>query len=127
MKENELISEAKEFYQLDSLEELMEYMWLRPTETNLKVDMFVDDGGSYHRHGHELLLWVRNSYDPNVDEFVPFSVSLPPQLLSDMEIRISSEDVVCVQQFIISNLDLLQALADRQISQPSFVEAIKTT
>lgn len=106
-------------------EELMEYMWLRPTETNLNVDIFVDDGGSYLRHEHELLLLVRNGYDQSVNEFVPFSISLNPQLLSNIQIHISNEDVLCVQQFITSNLQLLQTLADRQISQQSFVETMQ--
>ena len=105
-------------------EELIEYIWLRPIETNLNVDVFVDDGGSYIRHGHELLLLARNGYDQCVNEFVPFSVSQTPQVLSDKEIHISSEDIVCVQQFISTNLQLLQALADRQISQQAFAEAL---
>ena len=46
---------------MDSIEELMEYMWLRPKVTHLNVDIFVDDGGAYVRHEHELLLFVRRS------------------------------------------------------------------
>ncbi len=77
------------------------------------------------RHEHELLLLVRNGYDQSVNEFVPFSISLNPQLLSNIQIHISNEDVLCVQQFITSNLQLLQTLADRQISQQSFVETMQ--
>ena len=36
--------------------DLMEYMWLRPKDTGLGVDIFIDDGGAYIRHDEPLLL-----------------------------------------------------------------------
>lgn len=112
-------------YQLDSLEELMEYMWLRPDTTNLQVDIFVDDGGSYLRHEHELLLFVRNGYDTSVQEFIPFSVSQTPMILNENIVRhISAKDITDVLHFIVKNQEALQALADREISQIEFVDGI---
>lgn len=115
-----------ENYRMDSLDELLEYMWLRPNETNLNVDIFVDDGSSYIRHGHKLLLFVRNGYNKNINEFIPFSISNHPTILDDdIILNISYDDIFSVQSFIVTNLTLLQQLADREISQISFVDLIK--
>lgn len=112
-------------YQLDSLEELMEYMWLRPDTTNLQVDIFVDDGGSYLRHEHELLLFVRNGYDAWIQEFIPISISQTPLILNENIVRhISAKDIADVLHFIMKNQEALQALADREISQIEFVDGI---
>ena len=109
-------------YQLDSLEELMEYMWLRPDTTNLQVDIFVDDGGSYLRHEHELLLFIRNGYDTSVQEFIPISISQTPLILNkNIERHISAKDIADVLHFIVKNQETLQALADREISQIEFI------
>ena len=115
-----------ETYQMSSIEELMEYMWLRPKITQLNVDIFVDDGKSYIRHNHKLLLFVRNGYDKSVNEFIPFSISNNPMILDDMiDFHISYNDIFDVQDFILSNLDILQSLANKNISQLSFVQSIR--
>lgn len=114
-----------ENYQMDSIDELMEFMWLRPKLTQLNVDVFVDDGKSYIRHKHELLLFVRNGYDKHINEFIPFSVSQNPIVLDNViEFNISYEDIFSVQDFIIANLSSLKALADKHISQVSFLQSI---
>ena len=112
-------------YKMNSLDELMEYMWLKPKFTGLKVDIFADDGGSYLRHNHELLLFVRNGYDKTVEEFIPNSISDNPKILDDtIDLMISYDDICDIQDFIVSNFKDLKALADRKISQIEFVERI---
>lgn len=112
---------------MDSIEDLLEYMWLRPNVTHLNIDVFVDDGQSYVRHGHELL-YARNGYGREVDEFVPFSVSQTPKVLDDtMDLKISNEEVCEIKHFIVANLGALQALADRNICQMLFVQTIRMT
>lgn len=112
-------------YKMDSLDELMEYMWLKPKFTGLKVDLFADDGGSYLRHKHKLLLFVRNGYNKTVEEFIPISISDDPKILDDtIDLMISEEDIFDIQDFIVSNFKDLKALADREISQTEFVERI---
>jgi hypothetical protein len=118
-------SNLEEAYQLNSIEELMEYMWLRPKITHLNVDIFVDDGLSYIRNKHKLLLFVRNGYDKNINEFIPFLVSTKPIILNNIiNLQISSDDILSVKNFIISNLEILQSLANKNISQQSFVQSI---
>ena len=116
----------EEKYSLTDVDELMEYMWLKPDRTGLKVDIFVDDCGSYERYGHPLLLWVRNGYGREVSEFIPFLISGQPVILnSGIDCRISEEDVVAILGFIQQNLEILVKLPADLISQTDFVESVK--
>ena len=116
----------EEKYSLTDVDELMEYMWLKPDRTGLRVDIFVDDCGSYERYGHPLLLWVRNGYGREVSEFIPFLISGQPVILnSGIDCRISEEDVVAILGFIQRNLEILVKLPADLISQTDFVESVK--
>ncbi len=116
----------EEKYALTDVDELMEYMWLKPDRTGLKVDIFVDDCGSYERYGHPLLLWARNGYGREVSEFIPFLVSDQPVILnSGIDCQISDDDVAAIQGFIQRNLLNLVKLPSDLISQPDFVESVK--
>ena len=116
-----------ERYTLSSTDELMEYMWLKPQITGLNVDIFVDDGGSYQRNGHTLLLWVRNGYSKSIAEFIPFSISNTPQILDEnIDYNITYNDIFAIQDFIVFNLQNLALLANQKISQKEFVNTIKT-
>lgn len=122
----ESVRNVLEQYQLDDVEEIMEYLWLRPLHTGLNVDIFVDDGGSYLRHHHQLLLFVRNGYDKSVSEFIPFSISEKPVILDEsIDYQISYNDIFAVQDFIAVNKSLLEQLADEEISQVSFLQSIR--
>ena len=108
-------------YRLDSLDELMEYMWLKPKETGLNVDVFVDDGGSYKLHRHKLVLFVRNGYNKTDEDFIPISIERNPQIMKrNLPIKILSNDLLDVKNFIKRNLRNLYSLANRQISQIEF-------
>lgn len=116
----------EEKYSLTDVDELMEYMWLKPDRTGLKVDIFVDDCGSYERYGHPLLLWARNGYGRKVSEFIPFLVSEKPVILnSGIDCQISDDDVAAIQGFIRRNLLNLVKLPSDLISQPDFVESVR--
>lgn len=116
----------KESYRLSDLEKLMEYMWLKPADSRLNVDVFVDDSGAYERYGHPLLLYVRNGYDRSVTEFIPFSISQKPYVLDDeIEFHISYEDIFSIMDFIQINLISLNAMAHAQISHEEFVSCIQ--
>lgn len=100
-------------------------MWLRPQITHLCVDIFVDDGGSYLRHNHDLLLFARNGYTKQVNEFIPFSVSMQPAILDKtIRIALTSDKIIEIENFIKTNLSSLQSLAKRELSQPAFVESL---
>lgn len=116
----------KEQYKLSCLDELMEYMWLKPQISKLNVDIFVDDGGSYERNEHPLLLFVRNGHGKSVSEFIPISISENPYIMDEEKVlKISSEDVSVVKSFIKLNMGLLISMAQSKISHEVFVSQLK--
>ena len=120
--------ESKRRYRLTDFDELNEYMWLKPNMTKIGVDIFVDDGMSYVRNGHELLLFVRNSYNRNSNSFIPISISSKPRVLDDeMSFNISYNDIFDVYDFIQENISILQKLANQKITQEEFVRNIRHT
>ena len=122
----ESIKKVLNEYNLTDADELMEYLWLRPDVTGLNVDVFVDDGGSYERNGHDLILFARNGYNKSVSEFIPFLVGGGATVLdSKMPFHITYDDVFDIQDFICDNLDILKALSDQKISQRTFVSRLK--
>ena len=115
-----------ETYNLEDLSELMEYFWIKPQVSNLKVDIFVDDGMSYKRNNHQLTLFVRNGYSRTVNEFLVFSVEEHPIILnSEIDYNISYNDIFDVQDFIQFNLQNLFSLANKEISHSQFLSSLK--
>lgn len=107
-------------------DELIEYMWLRPSKTGIPVDIFVDDGGAYKRNGHPLLLLARNGYTRADADFIPFVVSKHPVIyFHKSHYNISYNEIFQIQEFIISHLSLLKQLANNKISQMDFFNAIR--
>lgn len=120
------LEEVSQSYSLTDTDELMEYMWLKPNETGLKIDIFVDDNGSYKINNHSLLLFARNGYDKSVSEFISFLVSNNPIIMnSEIEYHISYNDIFAIQDFIQANVILLIKLATQTISQNEFVQQLK--
>lgn len=116
----------EESVRLTDNDKLMEYLWLRPFQTNLKVDVFVDDSGAFERYGHPLVLYVRNGYDKESSDFIPFLVSNKPQVLDDnMDFHISYEDIFSVMDLIQENQKLLVGLAKGTIEASDFVSELK--
>jgi len=123
---SETIKKVIKEYNISDVDEVMEYMWLKPEVTGLKVDIFVDDGGSYERHNHQLLLLIRNGYTKMDNTYITMSVSDKPKILnSEIDYNISYNDIFAVQDFIQLNLVSLFMLATRRISQIEFVNSIK--
>ncbi len=107
-------------------DELIEYMWLRPSKTGIPVDIFVDDGGAYKRNGHPLLLLARNGYTRADADFIPFVVSKHPVIyFHKSHYNISYNEIFQIQEFITSHLSLLRQLANNKISQVDFFNAIR--
>lgn len=103
-------------YQMKSPDEIMEYMLLDTYDTGLAVDIFVDDGMAYKRNHHPPLLFARNSIDPSVKDYIPFSISDKPSIMADSRnIKITPEIVSSIQMFIVLNKDMLLALANEKI------------
>ena len=116
-----------ENFMLTDSDKLMEYFWLKPNITNLNVDIFVDDGGAYERYGHQLLLYIRNGYNTNINEFIAMSVDEMPRILNDeIDYKINYNDIFDIQDFIQNNLYDLFRLANKQITHKEFLSNLKT-
>ena len=112
-------------YRMEDIDEINEYMWLKPNLTNVDVDIFVDDGGAYLRHNHELLLFARNGYGRETADFIPFSISNKPRVLDDdVDFNVSYDVIFSIQDFIQANVNALKSLANKRISQEMFVQNI---
>lgn len=115
-----------ERYYLSCIDELMEYMWVKPQFSGLNVDVFVDDGGAFKRNGHKPLLFIRNGYSKENDTFIVMTVSNKPTVLNkEMGYNISYDDIFAVQDFIQNNLALLLNLANENISHQEFINSIQ--
>ena len=113
-------------YKLTNTDELMEFLWIKPSLSGINVDLFVDDSGSYKRNNHVLLLFARNGYDKSVSEFIPFSVSEKPEIVDNsIDYNISYNDIFLIQDFIQINYSLIPQLGNDKISQTQFVNSVK--
>ena len=118
-----MLNRNTKIHGLTSIDELIEFLWLRPTRTGLNVDIFVDDGGSYIRNNHPLLLFARNGYDKSVSEFIPITISDEPDILQP-KTSINDCDVESIKSFIVRNLEALKNLANRKISHEEFISSL---
>ena len=116
----------KSEYILTDLDELMEYMWLKPADSTLAYDIFVDDGEAYIRGQHPLLLFVRNGKDRECTEFIPISVEHVPKILdTTIKIQIPDSDLKEIINFIKINSELLGQMAIGNMHPNDFVAGIK--
>lgn len=113
-------------YKLIDLDELYGYMWLKPKDTNINVDIFVDDGGAYVRDEHIPLLFVRNGYGREITEFIPISISDKPIILdNETPLKIEESIIKQVFSFIQENRETLLAMANGKLNAEEFVSALK--
>lgn len=113
-------------YKMRCCDEIMEYLRLEPKRSGLNVVLYVDDGNAYKRHGHQLLLFIRNGYSDTEQEYIPMSISSKPYVLDDdMEFRVSYDDIFDVMDFIQSNVTLLTELGNGKIDAELFIQSIR--
>lgn len=116
---------ANPTYHLDDHDELREYMWVKPQCSNLPVDIFVDDGRSYLRHDHPLLLFARNGYTTDCVEFIPISVSENPTTLDpSVHIVLTDTELAEIMQFTKLLYPMLTKLARQHITQEAFINEV---
>lgn len=120
-----IIKENSE-YKMQSLDELYGYMWLKPKDTGINADIFVDDGEAYVRDNHEPLLYVRNGRGREVIEFIPISISKTPEILDkDIIVKIDTSIIRNVFNFITINCDVLLAMANGGMNAEEFSSSIR--
>lgn len=123
--ENGVYVYANTEYHLLDPDELREFLWLKPQRTNLPVDIFVDDGRSYLRHEHPLLLFARNGYTTDCVEFIPISVSeIPATLDPSLQIILSDTELAEIMRFTKLLCAMLTKLARQHITQKTFLNEV---
>lgn len=116
---------ANPTFHLDDPDELREYMWIKPQCLNLPVDIFVDDGRSYLRHEHPLLLFARNGYTTDCVEFIPISVSENPTMLDlSVHIVLTDTELAEIMRFTKLSCLMLTKLARQHITQETFLNEV---
>lgn len=116
---------ANPTYHLDDHDELREYMWVKPQCSNLPVDIFVDDGRSYLRHEHPLLLFARNGYTADCMEFIPISVTENPTTLDpSVHIVLTDTELAEIIRFTKLLYPMLTKLARQVITQEAFINEV---
>ena len=112
-----------ETYRLSDLDELMEYYWLRPQMTGVNADIFVDDGSTYKRRGHPLVVIVRNGYGRECCDFFAVSVGHNPEVLTcNLEMKLPEDVLDDVLTFVSVNADLLKSFADELYEHGEFTD-----
>ena len=106
-------------------DELYGYMWLKPNDTGIGVDIFVDDGKAYIRDNHIPLVYIRNGVGREVDEFIPVSISEKPTIIdSSIKLNLDLFTMGKIFNFIKNNVNALLDFADNKIDINTFFEII---
>lgn len=114
-----------DIYVLHDIEELMEYLYVRPALSGLNVDVYVDDSGSYIRNNHPLLLFVSNGIGVK-NSFIPFTIERNPKILTCLDhINISSIEISNIKRFISQNFKAIIDLSNDSIRQIDFIKQIQ--
>lgn len=116
-----------------TFEEDFAFFWatLDKKYTGLPVDLRLDEIGSLRKpkylHYSEPLLTFQNNYDAKAHfDVLPMSISKNPQVLEDEKyIKIKSEDVEAVKQFVINHYDLLMKHWRQEITTMELHEILK--
>ena len=99
--------------------------------TGLPVDLRLDEIGSQRKpkylHYSEPLLTFQNNYDAKAHfDVLPMSISENPQVLEDSQyIKIKSEDVEAVRQFVFRHYDLLMKHWRQEITTMELHQILK--
>ena len=109
-------------------EELYEFYRLSPNVTNVPVEIWFDDSQSYIRNNHPLWIYFRNGNPTETLEFIPVSVSNNPQILiQNPKIKISSNVIVRIKQFVQRFKKELILVANDKIKNYEFERFVKKT
>lgn len=107
-------------------DDLIEYCRLRPADTGLSVDIFIDDGGAYLRNNHPLCVYMQNDYN-NTMNVLPIDIEESNQLILNTpgNIGISLTDYQKVLKYVNQNKALIKQLADGEINHMDYINKHK--
>lgn len=101
---------------------LFEYFRMRPSDTGLNVDIFIDDSEAYKRNGHPLWVYMQNDYN-DISNVIPIDVETSNQIvLYPKNVGISLTDYQQVLKYISQNRELIIKLTDKTIDHLEYEE-----
>lgn len=119
--ENEFLNEDKEI--------LMEMSTLRKKDTNLPVNIWVDDIAAERNtpHNRPKIKFQNNTSDRVLTrEAIPMSIDDNPEILvKNFKTKLSNEQVNAVRKFIVLNKDVLSDYWNNKITLFQFIARIK--
>jgi len=112
-------------YKKQNKEELWEYLTIETYKAKLPVSIYVDDSSSYRRRNHPMWLYFRAFYKRNI--FLPMSIGDNPTIsIKNPKMGISESDLMKIKKFIVLNKDILMQLANEEINDIEFLDAMNT-
>lgn len=110
-------------YLKEHTEETFEYLCLHPDETGIKVDIAIDDEASFIKNNHPLWLYFDNG--KHMENRIPVSISLNPQVLANEHINISRQTLSDIKNFIRRNYKALVEYGHGNMDVTEFYTLIK--
>lgn len=118
----ECVKEIQEENKDVPTDNLFEYFRLRPSDTGLNVNIFIDDSAAYRRNGHPLWVYTQNDYN-DISNVIAIDVESSNQIvLSPKNIGVSFADYQKVLKYINQNRELIIRLADGVIDHLEYEE-----
>ena len=99
-------------------DELFGYSCISPSESGLKVRIFVDDSSSYKHYDHSLYIFFTNSYDEQSTDLVP--IGQYGAIGNEVEVKISQNDLDDIRRFVKLNSTNILKLANEEIDIVDF-------
>jgi hypothetical protein len=101
---------------------------LRKKRSDLPVNLYLDDSGSWSKAGH--WKWIKFQADkgdsPNTHSMIPMTIDENPQILiKNPRMSLSAQEIEQVRAFVKLNKDLLLQLSDTEIDIGEFLEKMK--
>ena len=107
-----------------SNDELMEYGRLRPYQTGLKTDIYIDDGLAYRRNGHPLWVYVVNNYNGDATKLIKIPVFGTESSKIYGKLNISRDDFMEIVKWVSKYRKALSDYADEKIEREDFYDII---
>jgi hypothetical protein len=104
---------------------LLEMTKLIKHETGLPVDIWVDEGKTFSRHGRRIKF--QDSPDPDSGTWLTITVEESPRVIvrKGKKINLNKSDLDLVKKFVIMNLPILEILGDPECGIVEFAKRMK--
>jgi hypothetical protein len=88
---------------------LMEMSKLTKKNTGLPVDIWIDEGRTFTRNGHEKRIKFQgDKSDPDTHNWIPLTVSDNPEIpIKNVKHDLTEQELNTIKLFVVTNLDIL--------------------